>query len=165
MITLFLPPLKTLLFSHRFGQFSDVFWRFCRFSIFPFSHGNGIVSNLPYSHILHVDALSRAYLFSILNTMNWGQHNLTVTWVSYGKERNIVCIQTRGGKRIAVPDEIRLILLQRMHDGYGHPGKHKTAWLITPHYWWPNMYKEIQRYMDSCTTCQLSKTSHQPRPG
>ena len=32
----------------------------------------------------------------------------------------------------AVPEELRLMLLQRMHDGYGQPGKHKTARLITP---------------------------------
>jgi len=42
----------------------------------------------------------------------------------------------------------------------GHPGRSETRQLITRRYHWPNMRKEIARYVANCHICQRSRTTH-----
>jgi hypothetical protein len=39
----------------------------------------------------------------------------------------------------------------------GHPGIAKTLELTTRTFWWPNMKKDIEKYIKACHECQISK--------
>ena len=39
----------------------------------------------------------------------------------------------------------------------GHPGVAKTLELVTRTFWWPNMKKDIEKYIKGCHTCQMAK--------
>jgi hypothetical protein len=45
----------------------------------------------------------------------------------------------------------------------GHPGIAKTLELTTRTFWWPNMKKDIEKYIKACHECQISKPDQQPR--
>ena len=57
--------------------------------------------------------------------------------------------------------------MAKYHDSVlaGHPGRWKTLELISQNYYWVNMTKEINQYVDSCLTCQANKPSRQQLPG
>jgi len=40
----------------------------------------------------------------------------------------------------------------------GHPGRYKTAELITCNYWWPRVQHDVHKYVDGCEMCQRVKT-------
>jgi hypothetical protein len=44
----------------------------------------------------------------------------------------------------------------------GHPGIAKTLELTTRTFWWPNMKKDIEKYIKACHECQISKPDQQP---
>jgi len=39
----------------------------------------------------------------------------------------------------------------------GHRGRWKTTELVTRNYWWPEVTKEVGRYVDRCNACQRYK--------
>ena len=45
----------------------------------------------------------------------------------------------------------------------GHPGIAKTLKLVTRMFWWPNMKKDIEKYIKGCHTCQTVKPKQQPK--
>ncbi len=60
-----------------------------------------------------------------------------------------------------LPDVQSHILFKR-HDSLlaGHPGHAKTLSLISRDYSWLHMFKDVQLYIQSCDTCQQTKSSH-----
>ena len=62
--------------------------------------------------------------------------------------------------RIYVPKPCRFEILKNHHDTplAAHGGFHKTYELISRDYYWPNMSKEIKRYVLTCDACQRNKT-------
>ena len=71
--------------------------------------------------------------------------------------------------RIFVPPnkEIKEKILTKYHDSIvaGHPGRTKTLELVSRNYYWINMTKDVNQYVDSCLICQSNKPSWQPLPG
>ncbi len=63
------------------------------------------------------------------------------------------------GKRY-VPSNLRLTLLDSVHTspGSGHPGSHRTLSLLRNRYWWPNMTRDVARYVKGCSICAISST-------
>ena len=82
-----------------------------------------------------------------------------------------VC-ENRGGylwyqKRLYISDyePLKLRLIQNHYDApaAGHPGQAKTLELLTRSYYWPRMYRDVDRYLKNCHTCQRARTSwHAP---
>ena len=70
------------------------------------------------------------------------------------------------GTRLVIPEPFRLPLLKDHHDSptAGHPSKNITYELMSRHYHWPGMDKDVKKYVSSCETCQRNKDSTQ-RPG
>ena len=63
-------------------------------------------------------------------------------------------------ERIYVPEgDLRREIIQLYHDTPvgGHGGRWKMAELIVRNYWWPEVMKEMGRYVDRCDTCQRYK--------
>ncbi len=42
--------------------------------------------------------------------------------------------------------------------GTGHPGANRTLSLLKNHYWWPNMARDVRRFVQGCTDCAISKS-------
>ena len=65
--------------------------------------------------------------------------------------------------RIVVPndDSLKLRILGEFHDcpTAGHLGREKTFLAITRHYYWPNQYRWVRKYIRTCEICQRVKPS------
>lgn len=66
----------------------------------------------------------------------------------------------RNGKAVVPSDnDLRRRIVELHHDSLasGHPGRYRTAESVRRYYWWPKMRPFINRYVDSCETCQRTK--------
>ena len=70
-------------------------------------------------------------------------------------------------ERIYVPihAKLREDIIRENHNSTfaGHPGRYKTAELVTHNYWWPRVQHDVREYVDGCKTCQRVKT-HRTSP-
>ncbi len=59
-----------------------------------------------------------------------------------------------------VPTALRLALLDSVHSspGSGHPGNQRTLSLLRNKYWWPNMARDVARYIKGCSVCAIAST-------
>ena len=61
------------------------------------------------------------------------------------------------GNQLCVPDcSLRLHIIQELY-GEGHVGRDCTLQLARESYFWPNMRKEVKRFVERCRVCQVSK--------
>jgi len=63
--------------------------------------------------------------------------------------------------KVYVPkdEELRTEIIQLHHDVpmAGHEGKWKMVELVTRNYWWPEVTREVGRYVKGCNLCQRMK--------
>jgi hypothetical protein len=62
--------------------------------------------------------------------------------------------------KLCVPNSlVRLILLQESHGGglTCHFGQKKTYELLSDHFYWPKMRRDIIRFVERCVTCHKAK--------
>ncbi|WVZ76149.1 hypothetical protein U9M48_024147 [Paspalum notatum var. saurae] len=66
----------------------------------------------------------------------------------------------RANKLCVPASSVRLLLLQEAHGGglMGHFGVYKTHEVLTAHFFWPRMRRDVERLVARCTTCR--KLSH-----
>lgn len=59
-----------------------------------------------------------------------------------------------------VPSSQRLPLLDSTHTslGSGHPGSRRTLSLLQQKYWWPDMARDVTRYVRGCSVCAVTTT-------
>jgi hypothetical protein len=59
---------------------------------------------------------------------------------------------------------VRLLFLQEAHGGglIGHFGVKKTEDVMTAHFFWPKMRRDVERYVSRCTTCNKVKSRLNP---
>ena len=73
------------------------------------------------------------------------------------------------GKRVYVPENKTLKgeILKEAHESRfaTHPGSTKMYRDLKEYYWWPNMKKEIAKYVSRCGICQQVKIEHQRPAG
>jgi hypothetical protein len=71
--------------------------------------------------------------------------------------------------RLYVPehDELRAELIRHCHDlpYAGHPGRDKTYDLLSREYYWPNMYRAVDRWTRNCHACRRATPSREARQG
>ncbi|KAK3536851.1 hypothetical protein QTP86_027028, partial [Hemibagrus guttatus] len=60
-----------------------------------------------------------------------------------------------------VPTSLRLSLLDSVHASprSGHLGRQRTLSLLKERYWWPNMAKDVARFIRGCSVCAMASTS------
>jgi len=70
-------------------------------------------------------------------------------------------IQYRGKQYVAESDQLRLRLIQEHHDTAlaGHLGRAETFDLLDRQYYWKEMRKQVDQYVQNCHSCQQSRTS------
>ena len=65
------------------------------------------------------------------------------------------------GNAIAVPDvaSAKAAILKELHGSNyaGHVGIHRTVYNVKRIYWWPEMAKDIRKFVKACDTCQRNK--------
>ena len=56
--------------------------------------------------------------------------------------------------------ELRTEIIKLHHDSpiAGHPGRWKTAELVSRNYWWPGLHRSIVAYIKDCDECNQTKT-------
>jgi hypothetical protein len=66
--------------------------------------------------------------------------------------------------KLCVPESLRLLLLQGSHAGglAGHFGREKTLIMLTDHFYWPCMHRDVDHYVKHCITCKTSKSKLKP---
>ncbi|WVZ97743.1 hypothetical protein U9M48_043257 [Paspalum notatum var. saurae] len=66
----------------------------------------------------------------------------------------------RANKLCVPASSVRLLLLQEAHGGglMGHFGVYKTHEVLTAHFFWPRMRRDVERLVARCTTCQKAKS-------
>ena len=65
-------------------------------------------------------------------------------------------------KQLVTPSSQRNKILKTFHESVlaGHLGHAKTYWKVCDRFWWPGVRKDIQNWIDSCTTCQKKKKTN-----
>ncbi len=60
-----------------------------------------------------------------------------------------------------VPRTQRTPLIHSSHTslGTGHPGANATLSLLRDRFWWPNMARDVRRFVQGCPDCAISKSS------
>jgi hypothetical protein len=66
----------------------------------------------------------------------------------------------RANKLCIPASSVRLLLLQEAHGGglMGHFGVCKTQEILAVHFFWPQMRRDMERFVARCTTCQEAKS-------
>lgn len=61
------------------------------------------------------------------------------------------------GQQLCILDcSLRLRVIDELHKE-GHVGRDRTLQLVTASYYWPSVRRDIERYVERCRSCQLSK--------
>jgi len=68
-------------------------------------------------------------------------------------------ILKEGNVYVLKDEELRMEVIQLHHDvpAAGHGGKWKTVELVTRNYWWPEVTRDMGRYVEGCDLCQRMK--------
>jgi len=63
------------------------------------------------------------------------------------------------------PGGTRELLIREVHGGSlaGHFGEKKTLMMLTEHYYWPGMEKDVQDVLRRCAACQMAKSHLLPQ--
>jgi hypothetical protein len=67
--------------------------------------------------------------------------------------------------RLCIPvGFVRLLLLQEAHGGglMGHFGAKKTEAVLSTHFFWPHLRRDVEHFVARCTTCQKAKSRLNP---
>ena len=67
--------------------------------------------------------------------------------------------------KLCVPNSsVRLLLLQESHGGglTGHFGQKKTYEMLSDHFYWPKMRRDVIRFVERCVTCHKAKSKLNP---
>ena len=67
--------------------------------------------------------------------------------------------------RLCIPvGSIHLLLLQEAHGDrlMKHFGAENTEEVLSTHFFWPRMRRDVERYVARCTTCQKAKSRLNP---
>ncbi|UYV77262.1 hypothetical protein LAZ67_15000280 [Cordylochernes scorpioides] len=109
---------------------------------------------------IEADMLSRAPV-SFYLTYNELKEHQTTEQISSAKikiQNGLYIINRRGFKRAYVPQTLRQKLLSKVHTKHGHIGTTQMTKIISPHYYWPHMTRDIANYTKHCETCQFNKS-------
>ncbi|PKI67015.1 hypothetical protein CRG98_012553 [Punica granatum] len=61
------------------------------------------------------------------------------------------------GNQLCTPDcSLRLQIIKELH-GEGHVGRDRTLQLVQGSYFWPTICKEVEKYVQRCRVCNVSK--------
>ncbi|UYV83493.1 K02A2.6-like, partial [Cordylochernes scorpioides] len=109
---------------------------------------------------IEADMLSRAPVSFYLTYNELKEHQTTeqISSAKFKIQNGLYIINRRGFKRAYVPQTLRQKLLSKVHTKHGHIGTTQMTKIISPHYYWPHMTRDIANYTKHCETCQFNKS-------
>ena len=61
------------------------------------------------------------------------------------------------GNQLCIPESsLRVKIIKELHDE-GHVGRDRTLQLVKDSYFWPTIRREVEKYVERCHVCQVSK--------
>jgi hypothetical protein len=66
-------------------------------------------------------------------------------------------------KQIVLPSEFIVTALRGLHNDVGHPGRDRTLSLVRDRFYWPNMSKDAETWVQECDRCIRRKSSTNSR--
>ncbi|UYV64980.1 hypothetical protein LAZ67_3002639 [Cordylochernes scorpioides] len=110
---------------------------------------------------IEADMLSRAPVSFYLTYNELKEHQSTEQIISakIKIQNGLYIINRKGFKRAYVPQTLSHKLLSKVHTKHGHIGTTQMTKIISPHYYWPHMTRDIANYTKHCETCQFNKHS------
>jgi hypothetical protein len=127
------------------------------------------------------DALSRRYtMLSQLDCRLFGLESIKAQYALDADFKDVLlnCREGRTWNKFVINDgyvfranrlcipvgSVRLLLLQEAHGGglMGHFGAKKTADVLATHFFWPQLRRDVERFVSRCTTCQKAKSRLNP---
>jgi hypothetical protein len=83
------------------------------------------------------------------------------TWNKYVLQDSFLY---RANKLCVPASSVRLLFLQEVYGGglMGHFGVKKTEDILSAHFFWPQMRRDVERYVSRCTTCNKAKSRLNP---
>ncbi|GBG90119.1 hypothetical protein CBR_g50212 [Chara braunii] len=75
----------------------------------------------------------------------------------------LLYLDKAGIKRLVVPssEPLRSLFLGECHDATGHFGYKKTSVNLVQRFWWPGMFDDAKKYVETCQICQRDKPRSQ----
>ncbi|UYV68123.1 hypothetical protein LAZ67_5003116, partial [Cordylochernes scorpioides] len=109
---------------------------------------------------IEADMLSRAPVSFYLTYNELKEHQSTeqISSAKIKIQNGLYIINRRGFKRAYVPQTLRHKLLSKVHTKHGHIGTTQMTKIISPHYYWSHMTRDIANYTKHCETCQVNKS-------
>ncbi|UYV78462.1 hypothetical protein LAZ67_16001480, partial [Cordylochernes scorpioides] len=109
---------------------------------------------------IEADMLSRAPVSFYLTYNDLKEHQSTeqISSAKIKIQNGLYIINRKGFKRAYVPQTLRHKLLSKVHTKHGHIGTTQMTKIISPHYYWPHMSRDIANYTKHCETCQFNKS-------
>lgn len=59
-----------------------------------------------------------------------------------------------GHHKLYIEPERRMVILRASHDANGHRGTYATGAFINKRFWWPEIERDVEMYIKTCTLCQ-----------
>ncbi|UYV62952.1 K02A2.6-like [Cordylochernes scorpioides] len=104
------------------------------------------------------DLLSRNPFCGFISARTIKKHQPNITDTSVAVDVNgLHTIRRKGVNRIIIPEALQHSLMNQVHSEYNHPGISQMTRLISTQYYWKGMAKSIQKFVNSCHTCQIIK--------
>ncbi|WVZ70741.1 hypothetical protein U9M48_019384 [Paspalum notatum var. saurae] len=116
------------------------------------------------------DTLSRRYTMLLqLDHHIFGLESIKEQY-AYDEDFKDIMLHCKEGfvfraNRLCIPvRSVRLLLLQEAHGGglMGHFGAKKMEAVLSAHFFWPKMRRDVERFVSRCTTCQKAKSRLNP---
>ncbi|UYV68139.1 hypothetical protein LAZ67_5003162, partial [Cordylochernes scorpioides] len=109
---------------------------------------------------IEADMLSRAPVSFYLTYNELKEHQSTeqISSAKIKIQNGLYIINRKGFKRAYVPQTLRHKLLSKVHTQHGHIGTTQMTKIISPHYYWSHMTRDIANYTKHCETCQFNKS-------
>lgn len=74
----------------------------------------------------------------------------------------LLCDVSTGLQRPVVPEKFRRTIFDALHS-LSHPGMRATQRLVTRHFVWPGVNKDVRQWTRACMQCQRAKVHRYPR--
>ncbi|UYV69338.1 hypothetical protein LAZ67_6003268 [Cordylochernes scorpioides] len=104
------------------------------------------------------DLLSRNPFCGFISARTIKKHQPNITDTSVAVDVNgLHTIRRKGVNRIIIPEALQHSLMNQVHSEYNHPGISQMTRLISTQYYWKGMANSIQKFVNSCHTCQIIK--------
>lgn len=69
----------------------------------------------------------------------------------------LVMTETSGELRIVCPEKMKLAVLERSHDKFGHMGVDTTMKLVRDSFFWVSLRSDVEKYVEKCGICRELK--------